>query len=111
MSFKPFRKIRVVDQDDVNGRTLNLLQDNVAQAFGQLLGKDPLDVTLLTNVVLGAGQNVVAHKLGRRLLGWLVVRTHGGYPQIYDVQDTNPSPNLTLLLQSATKITVDLLVF
>jgi len=112
MAFKPFKKIRLIDDADLTPKNINLLQDNVAEAVSQVLGKDALDTTMVTNVSLVAGSvNKIAHNLGRKLNGYLVVRCHGGFPMIYDVQDTNPSPHLLLYLMSATNITVDLLVF
>lgn len=113
MSFKPFRRVRFGSDDGTNlADNVNTLQDNVAAAFQQLLNKDALDTTLVKNISLTAGVvNKVPHMLGRALNGYMVTRCHGGYPLIYDVQDTNPSPHLLIYLMSATNITVDLLVF
>ena len=88
------------------------MQDNIASALGQLLGKDALDVSLLKNVKLISGvTNMVPHGLGRVLDGWIVVRNHGGYAILTDLQDTNPSPDLLLYLTTPATVTVDLLVF
>lgn len=112
MAFSAFRKIRVGEGEEIGSKHINAVQDNVSTALAQITGKDALDLTLLPNVVLKAGVvNRVAHKLGRRLAGWWIVRTHGSHPFVYDVQDTNPAPELQLALMSATPVTVDLLVF
>lgn len=112
MAFSPFRKIRLVSEDDLSTKNINTMQDNIASSLIQLLGKDQLDSTVLKNIVLKAGViNKVSHTLGRDISGYIPVRSHGGFPLIYDLQDTNPSPNLLLYLASATDITIDLLVF
>lgn len=111
MAFTPFRKTRIVSDSDVTERNINTFQDNVAAAFAQLLGKDALDSTIVKDVKLTAGLNRVPHLLGRPLAGYIVIRSHGGFPWIYDQQDTNTSPQLLLDLVSATDVTVDLLCF
>lgn len=112
MSFIPFKKIRLVNEDDLTTKNINTFQDNVSAALSQILGKDQLDSTIVKDVVLLPGVvNKVPHMLGRQLTGYVVVRCHGGFPVIYDVQDTNKTPHLLLYLMSATNITVDLLVF
>ncbi len=112
MAFRPFKKIQVASTEEITTKHINAVQDNIAQALGQLLGKDALDLSLLTNQVLSPNTiNKIAHKLGRRLTGWMVVRNHGGYAILTDHQDTNPAPELLLYLSSPTLVTVDLLVF
>lgn len=112
MAFKPFRKIRLVNENDLTAKNINTFQDNVSAALSQILGKDQLDSTVLKNVVLKAGiTNKVPHTLGRPIDGYITIRCHGGFPWIYDMQDQNNAPELLLYLVSATNITVDLLVF
>lgn len=65
---------------------------------------------LLKNQQLFIGSNPVNHKLGRDLQGWIIVRKRGP-ADIYDTQDENQTPQLTLLLTSSAKVLVDLLVF
>lgn len=112
MAFKPFKHINVTQSEDITTKTINNFQDNVSAALGQLLGKDALDVTLLTNIVLLPNTiNKVPHKLGRRLSGWIVVRNHGSYAVLTDMQDINKAPELLLWLSTPTTVTVDLIVF
>jgi len=66
---------------------------------------------VLTNVSLVAGANVVNHLLGRKLQGWNVVRMRSTFSEIYDTQDSNSQPGLTLLLNSSVPVVVDLYVF
>lgn len=112
MAFKPFRKIRLVNEEDLTTKNINAIQDQIGAAVGQLLGKDTLDSSLLTEVKLKANiTNKIAHNLGRHLNGWVVVRLRGSAPSIYDTQDSNPSPHLLLWLVTSADITVDILVF
>lgn len=65
---------------------------------------------ILKNVQLAIGTNTINHKLGRNLQGWFIVRKRGS-ADIYDTQDSNQMPNLTLTLVSDAIVTVDLAVF
>jgi hypothetical protein len=67
--------------------------------------------TFLKNVTLASGTNTVNHKLGAKLQGWFPVRYHGSWAQIYDTQDTNLTPALTLTLVASAAVTIDLMVF
>lgn len=66
---------------------------------------------VLKNVQLAVGQNVINHKLGRILQGWNSTRIRNVAAQIYDTQDSNQTPQLTLNLVSDAAVTVDLFVF
>jgi len=65
---------------------------------------------ILKNVALVSGQNVVNHLLGEKLVGWKTTRVRAA-AVIYDIQDTNPTPALTLVLFSSAPVVVDLEVF
>ena len=65
---------------------------------------------LLKNITLATGTNTINHKLGRNLQGWFIVRQRAA-GTVYDTQDTNKFPALTLTLQSSANISVDLYVF
>lgn len=90
---------------------INIIQDNVENAFSYLL-KDPFtSATLLKNVKLVAGQdNIINHLLGRNLIGWILVRKRGP-GDIWDKQDENTIPNLTLILNTSQDVVVDLRVY
>lgn len=111
MSFKPFRKLRLNLIQDISTKNINTIQDYIAEALQQLLNKDHLDSSILTNIKLLPGLNKIGHNLGRSLGGYIITRCHGGFPLIYDQQDLNTSPNLTLWLVSSTNITVNILVY
>jgi hypothetical protein len=112
MAFQQFKKVRAAGPEDISTKNINLIQDNIASSINQLVGKDNLDKIIIKNVSLQPKIiNKVPHLLGRTLQGWTIVRTHGSYPLIYDVQDQNNSPQLFLYLMSATSVSVDLEVF
>lgn len=93
--------------DDV---PFQLMQNAWATAINPIL-TNPVSVgAVLKNVPLIVGANVINHKLGRKLQGWYITRkrTQAG---VYDTQDTNGMPDLTLQLVSDAVVTVDLYVF
>lgn len=92
------------------GKVLDKVQENVDTALGPLQDSRIVEGLLLRNVQLTAGSNTVAHKLDRRLIGWIVVRKRAN-EQIWDEQDTNNAPKRTLKLQASGAVTVDLWVF
>lgn len=66
--------------------------------------------TILFNVSLTPGRNVINHKLGKTLQGWTLCGING--PSVlYDQQSLNPLPELNLWLQASSAVTVNLLVF
>lgn len=65
---------------------------------------------ILQNIALVTGANVINHNLGQPLQGWSIVRQRAA-ASIYDTQDTNQMPQLTLNLMSSAPVTVDLRVF
>lgn len=114
MSFKPFKKlylsIKQVADPDTLLNIFNQLQGNIEQSF-QPLNKIQNDSTILPSIQLVAGQvNVVNHTLGRKLLGWDPSRVRS-QATIWDDQDNNPLPGLTLWLYTDTDVTVDLRVY
>lgn len=92
-------------------RLLNEVQQNIARVV-EPIASNPIVIGLtLYSVVLQSGANTVYHKLDRNLQGWFPVRWHGGWAQIYDTQDANTTPALTLLLNASAGVTVDLYVY
>lgn len=65
---------------------------------------------LLKNISLKSGDNTVNTTLGRQLQGWYIVRQRGP-ASVYDKQDSNQMPNLTLVLNSSANVVIDLAVF
>lgn len=101
---KKFPKLNVTE------RSLSLIQDNLASAIDPLLKLPLSDSNLLEGIVLESGTNLINHKLGRPLRGWVVVRKNAD-ESIYDDQENNALPAQKLSLVSSGDVTVDLIVF
>ena len=90
--------------------TLNIIQSNWATLLNPLLDQAITQGQILENVDLVTGANTVNHRLGRKLRGWMIVRQRSS-ASIYDTQDTNPTPSVTLRLDSSANVKVDIFVF
>lgn len=89
---------------------LALMQTSWANALNPILTNPLVAGELLTGVALSSGANVVNHKLGRKLQGWVLTRVRAN-ATVYDTQDLNARSQLTLLLTSSAAVIVDLYVF
>lgn len=69
-----------------------------------------LNTSLIENVALAEGANVINHKLGIPLTGYRIVRNSAS-ATFYDTQDNNPTPSLTLQLTASAATTVSIEVF
>lgn len=87
-----------------------LMQTRWASVIEPLLSNPIVNGAVLRQVSLVSGANVINHKLGRKLQGWLLARKRGA-AEIYDTQDSNNMPNLTLTLTSDAVVSVDLYVW
>ena len=74
------------------------------------LSNPSLQSVILPNIVLVEGANIINHTLGRVLTGWRPVRVRAS-ATLYDTQDSNPTPDLTLMLTASAGVTLDLEVF
>lgn len=92
-------------------RDFELMQSAWSTALNPLLRNAALQSLILPNIQLVIGPNVINHKLGRKLQGWKIVRKRGPATDIYDQQDNNASPALTLALNSNAIVNVDIEVF
>jgi hypothetical protein len=98
-----FQKITTSD------RVTNQIQDNITKVVNPLTNIPLNSGSLLQSVSLVSGVNSVNHKLGRALVGWFIVRQRAA-ASVYDTQDTNLTPTLTLILVSSANVVVDLFV-
>lgn len=89
---------------------LNRVQDNIQRTLEPLFNTPILAGNLLTKINLVAGSNIINHGLGRNLIGWQIARLRAN-AAIYDNQDFNPTPNLTLILVSDAPVTIDIYVY
>lgn len=88
----------------------DLAQTTWASQLDPLI-KNPLNsASRLQNVSLAAGSNTINHLLGRPLQGWYTTRVRAS-ATIYDTQDSNIMPNLTLVLVASAPVVIDLVVF
>lgn len=115
LSFKIFKKIYLSPDEESNtienlSRIINQLQSNIEESILSILNKSQNDNFILTNIQLTTGLNIINHKLGKVLNGWNITRLRSN-AIIWDIQDTNTQPNLTLLLMSNSNCVIDLKVF
>jgi hypothetical protein len=93
-----------------DSKNLMLLQNVWSSLINPFLNAAELNTVLLKNIALTSGSNSVNHRLGRKLQGWYIVRQRAS-ASVYDEQDNNQNPDLTLTLVSSANVTVDLVVF
>lgn len=91
-------------------RILQMLQTAWASKIEPFLKKSTNNSIVLPSVQLIVGTTTINHRLGRKLQGWKIVRQRA-LASIYDVQDSNEMPELTLKLVSNAVVSVDLEVF
>lgn len=95
-------------------RIINQMQDNIANLLeptATTVESNPLLAgKILTSVALALGANIIQHTLGRTLKGWFIVRQRAS-GTIYDTQDANVTPEVTLQLTASAAVTVDIYVF
>ena len=112
MSFKKFKKL-FLTITDMSGpddllRVVNQLQGNIETSVSSMVVKVQNDSEILTNVRLTAGQNnIINHTLRRPLIKWSIIRIRS-QARIWDDQDNNPSPELSVWLHTDTNVTVDI---
>lgn len=87
-----------------------MMQTQWAQQIDPLISNPITKGNVLQSISLIAGTNVINHKLGRKLQGWYTTRVRAAV-QIYDQQDSNQTPNLTLVLIADAPSIIDLAVF
>lgn len=91
-------------------KELSLLQTKWKSILDPVLANSLCLTTVLPNIKLVPGTNVINHLLGRKLLGWIVIRIDG-IATLYDTQDLNQHQDLTLMLVCSAGVTVTLEVF
>lgn len=88
-----------------------------AQQLNPVVASPFVNGNFLKQITLTAGTpNVINHLLGRNLQGWFLTRQRPStdslhFASIYDGQDKNTTPNLTLILNTSFTVSVDIFVF
>lgn len=91
--------------------TLEQMQLRWASLLNPLLRSPAATPVILQNVELVVGDNVVSHKLDRPLRAWRIIRMRTNFAEVYDTQDSNPNPSMTLFLNASAAVSVDLEVY
>jgi hypothetical protein len=100
-----FRRIRSTSSDVVQ------LQDSVANALNPIIKKEIIDGQLLENLALATSQdNLIQHKLGRNLRGYIIVRKNA-LADVYEQPVPNNLTELQLNLHTTQTVTISLWVF
>ncbi len=113
MAFKKFKKLVLNPNNDLSKpeellRVINQLQSNIENAVSPLVSASQNDSTILSGIVLVAGQvNRINHTLNKPLTKWIAIRVKGEC-RLWDSQDANSEPHLTLFLHTDTDVSVDL---
>lgn len=90
--------------------TWDLAQYRWASQIDPLLAQPQNQGLIIRQVPLINGHTVVNHLLDRKLQGWVLTRQRAA-ANIYDAQDSNQTPQQTLILISDQAVVVDLWVF
>jgi len=102
---RSYKKIKVSDKN------ITQVQENVEQVLVPVLACPIIDGVLIKDICLSpATSNEVMHRLGRKPLGWFIVRKRAD-SRIWDLQDTNPEPSRTLSITCSHAVTIDIWVF
>jgi len=87
------------------------LQDRLDEFFAPFMLCSLLNGQQLKSIELVPGSaNQVSHKLGREILGYIVVRNRA-QSKIWDTQDTNALKKSSLLLWTDATTTIDIWVY
>jgi hypothetical protein len=92
-------------------RELSQMQTVWAQAIDPVISQADNNGLILENIVLKTGDNVINHKLGRKLQGWQITRMQDTFVQLFDKQNTNQMQDKTLILNSSGIGKVNIKVF
>jgi len=95
----------VHSQDD----DLNLVQTKWKSVIDPFLSNQLIDGRLVDANLIN-GTTIINHKLGRNLIGWIIVGING-VASVYDNQANNQTPDSTLSLISSAAVKVRLWVF
>ncbi len=93
-----------------DNQDLIMMQNRWATILNPIVSAPVAQGYVLQGISLQIGTNSINHLLGRKLQGWMLTRKRAD-AAIYDTQDSNAIPNLTLQLVSDAAVMVDIYVF
>jgi hypothetical protein len=93
-------------------QNFQLMQNRWGSILNPIVTRSQNQSIILKKIQLFAASNpnIINHLLQQPLQGWKIVRQRAA-ASIYDSQDTNSSPQLTLYLQTSADVLIDLEVF
>lgn len=91
-------------------QTFGLMQTSWSQQLDPVIANALINGLALKQVSLSSGPNIINHKLGRNLQGWFITRLRAN-ASLFDTQDANLTPAVTLQLTASAPVVVDLWVF
>lgn len=100
-------RLPVFANDD---KDFQLMQSRWTSILDPVITNPSNNVIILKNVALISGTNIINTLINRKLQGWRIIRQRAA-ANIYDNQDNNQTPQLTLLLISDANVVVDLEIF
>lgn len=89
-----------------------MLQTQWTSQLNPLLSQKLTQGNYLTGITIdpSTGPNSINHGLGRPLIGWILTRLRA-QATVWDLQDANIHPELTLTLNATATVTVDIYVY
>lgn len=88
-------------------RNLQMMQTQWASQIDPMIANPANKMSILKNIVLASGNNVINHLLGRTQQGWIITDIQGAAT----VYRSAPFNALTLTLNSSAPVTVSVGVF
>lgn len=99
-----FREIKTALKD------LAGLQDSLKNVFNTILNLKLLDYVIVEDVVIGTTDTFVSHKLGRPVIGYIIIRRNAG-TSIWESVTLNKAPSSVIILRSSATVTTTILFF
>jgi len=104
-SVKALKKVTSTNPD------VQKLNQNVDLIATYITNVPQMDGVLVKAICLKAGvSNEIRHKLGRKPLGWTIVRKRQD-SRIWDLQDTNPQQSKSLSIACSHDCQIDIWIF
>lgn len=93
-----------------SSQPFQLLQLKWSSILNPLIAQPLSQALILPHLIIMTGSNIINHRLGRVLQGYLVILNQEN-ATFYDDQENNQMPDLTLNLISSADTIISLMVF